>query len=145
MSSHSPHHPQDVLLAQCSLYLHKGGLKRNSFHFISLFDCRYTSSSKFHILRKTFMKLRVIAPLDSVICPVESTRHPCIVWFWYQHDVNTLIIVRFTLNSSTRINEFRGFLIQFSTNFHEILYILFSIHFVTTLTIPRSFDKYFRS
>ena len=32
------------------------------------------------------------------------------------------IIVRFTLNSSTRIIEFHGFLSQFSTNFHEILH-----------------------
>ena len=44
-------------------------------------------------------------------------------------------IVRFTLNSSTRIIEFRGFLSQFSTNFHEILHTLFSIHVVTTLKV----------
>ena len=34
MSSHSSHHPQEVLLAQFSLYVHKGGLKPDSFHFI---------------------------------------------------------------------------------------------------------------
>ena len=28
------HHPQEVLLAQFSLYVHKGGLKPYSFHFI---------------------------------------------------------------------------------------------------------------
>ena len=33
VSSHSSHHPQDVLLAQFSLYVHKGGLKPDSFHF----------------------------------------------------------------------------------------------------------------
>ena len=33
--SHSSHHPQEVLLAQLSLYVHKGGLKPDSFHFIS--------------------------------------------------------------------------------------------------------------
>ena len=43
-----------------------------------------------------------------------------------------------TLNSSTRIIEFRVFLSQFSTNFHEILHTLFSIHVVTTLKISRS-------
>ena len=32
--SHSSNHPQKVLLAQFSLYVHKGGLKPNSFHFI---------------------------------------------------------------------------------------------------------------
>ena len=30
----SSQHPQEVLLAQFSLYVHKGGLKPDSFHFI---------------------------------------------------------------------------------------------------------------
>ena len=30
----SSHYPQEVLLAQFSLYVHKGGLKPDSFHFI---------------------------------------------------------------------------------------------------------------
>ena len=34
VSSQSSHHPQDVLLAQFSLYVHEGGLKPDSFHFI---------------------------------------------------------------------------------------------------------------
>ena len=38
VSSQSSHHPQEVLLAQFSLYVHKGGLKPDSFHFI-LFSC----------------------------------------------------------------------------------------------------------
>ena len=32
----SSHHPQEVLLAQFSLYVHKGGLKPDSFHLIHL-------------------------------------------------------------------------------------------------------------
>ena len=35
VSSQSSHHPQEVLLAQFSLHVHKGGLKPDSFHFIS--------------------------------------------------------------------------------------------------------------
>ena len=35
VSSQSSHHPQEVLLAQFSLYVHKGGLKPDSFHFYS--------------------------------------------------------------------------------------------------------------
>ena len=35
VSSQSSHHPQEVLLAQFSLYVHKGGLKPESFHFIA--------------------------------------------------------------------------------------------------------------
>ena len=34
VSSHSSHYPQEVLLAQFSLYVHKGGLKPDSFHFL---------------------------------------------------------------------------------------------------------------
>ena len=33
VSSQSSHHPQEVLLAQFSLYVHKGGLKPDSFYF----------------------------------------------------------------------------------------------------------------
>ena len=36
VSSKSSHHPQEVLLAQFSLYVHKGGLKPDSFHFYYL-------------------------------------------------------------------------------------------------------------
>ena len=35
VSSQSSHHPQEVLLAQFSLYVHKGGLKPDSFHLIA--------------------------------------------------------------------------------------------------------------
>ena len=33
VSSQSSHHPHEVLLAQFSLYVHKGGLKPDSFYF----------------------------------------------------------------------------------------------------------------
>ena len=36
VSSQSSHHPQEVLLAQFSLYVHKGGLKPDSFYLCSL-------------------------------------------------------------------------------------------------------------
>ena len=34
VSSHSSHHPREVLLPQFSLYVHKSGLKPDSFHFL---------------------------------------------------------------------------------------------------------------
>ena len=41
VSSQSSHHPQEVLLAQFSLYVHKGGLKPDSFHLCTtLFNHR---------------------------------------------------------------------------------------------------------
>ena len=36
VSSHSSHHPQEVLLAQFSLYVHKGGLKPDSFNLYNI-------------------------------------------------------------------------------------------------------------
>ena len=36
VSSQTSHHPQEVLLAQFSLYVHKGGLKPDSFHLQDL-------------------------------------------------------------------------------------------------------------
>ena len=38
VSSQSSHHPQEVLLAQFSLYVHKGGLKPDSFHFFTYWE-----------------------------------------------------------------------------------------------------------
>ena len=46
VSSQSSHHPQEVLLAQFSLYVHKGGLKPDSFHFISFVAADNTTLSK---------------------------------------------------------------------------------------------------
>ena len=43
VSSQSSHHPQEVLLAQFSLYVHKGGLKPDSFHFISFISFHLSS------------------------------------------------------------------------------------------------------
>ena len=41
VSSQSSHHPQEVLLAQFSLYVHKGGLKPDSFHFATKWLLEY--------------------------------------------------------------------------------------------------------
>ena len=53
VSSHSSHNPQDVLLAQFSLYVHKGGLKPDSFHcpvFNSNLDSAYQDLHAFVLL-----------------------------------------------------------------------------------------------
>ena len=41
VSSHTSHHPQEVLLAQFNLYVHKGGIKPDSFHLV---DVPFTNS-----------------------------------------------------------------------------------------------------
>ena len=57
VSSQSSHHPQEVLLAQFSLYVHKGGLKPDSFHFISqatqLSNGAFSSTHHFQIFEQT--------------------------------------------------------------------------------------------
>ena len=45
VSSQTSHHPQEVLLAQFSLYVHKGGLKPDSFHF-----CSWTFINVHHLM-----------------------------------------------------------------------------------------------
>ena len=54
VSSQSSHHPQEVLLAQFSLYVHKGCLQPDSFHFIS-FDI------KISIIKPIYARLEVEA------------------------------------------------------------------------------------
>ena len=47
VSSQSSHHPQEVLLAQFSLYVHKGGLKPDSFHLFNQFNVNQSLKSFF--------------------------------------------------------------------------------------------------
>ena len=54
VSSHSSHHPQEALLAQFSLYVHKSGLKPDLFHLLSSYpkgsDFRHPSNGMpFHV------------------------------------------------------------------------------------------------
>ena len=56
VSSQSSHHPQEVLLAQFSLYVHKGGLKPDSFHFI-LSRHPHPEVNKYHRDGKISLKL----------------------------------------------------------------------------------------
>ena len=46
VSSQSSHHPEEVLLAQFSLYVHKCGLKPDSFHFIFFLHTAHHNSWK---------------------------------------------------------------------------------------------------
>ena len=59
VSSHSSHHPQEVLLAQFSLYVHKGGLKPIS------------KKSSHHELTSTFDAFRMHS---DVICGILQAR-----------------------------------------------------------------------
>ena len=54
VSSQSSHHPQEVLLAQFSLYVHKGSLEPDSFHFetwyIYIYIYRFLGSASLLVL-----------------------------------------------------------------------------------------------
>ena len=53
----SSHHPQEVLLAQFSLYVHKGGLKPDSFHFHFIcLTLEFIHSQQTQIICITFMQ-----------------------------------------------------------------------------------------
>ena len=68
VSSQSSHHPQEVLLAQFSLYVHKGGLKPDSFHFI------FTSNR----LRKSWCEILTVMHTTKS----GETEHP----FWFDQN-----------------------------------------------------------
>ena len=53
VSSQTSHHPQEVLLAQFSLYVHKGGLKPDSFHL-------FTNTSSLKSARVLIWRLEII-------------------------------------------------------------------------------------
>ena len=55
VSSQSSHHSQEVLLAQFSLYVHKGGLKPDSFHFIS-----FTASYQYKIIKNFWVHIGLV-------------------------------------------------------------------------------------
>ena len=63
VSSQSSHHHQEVLLAQFSLYVHKGGLKPDSFHLEHLLPLE-----KRHRL---YGAVSIIKQTDKVVLPGE--------------------------------------------------------------------------
>ena len=61
VSSQSSHQPQEVLLAQFSLYVHKGGLKPDSFHFIS--EVKYIQGNENYSM-STYFNKNVLHPTN---------------------------------------------------------------------------------
>ena len=74
VSSQSSHHPQEVLLAQFSLCVHKGGLKPDSFHLspseIYFFSMYYIKPSSFRDIYNVFKQVSdqsACGSLDKII------------------------------------------------------------------------------
>ena len=95
VSSQSSHHPQEVHLAQFSLYVHKGALKPDSFHFLY----RLCSESRENDNPKA---IYVGQPLFivTVIKGKTSWHHDCLKSV-LSHDHNTSILTNRQKNSST--------------------------------------------
>ena len=71
VSSQSSHHPQEVLLAQFSIYVHKGGLKPDSFHFFIIVPSASLSKVfKYYNKNKTFKPIKYPSPVK--ICGQRS-------------------------------------------------------------------------
>ena len=78
VSSQSSHHHQEVLLAQFSLYVHKGGLKPDSFHFIFMWchvqnlstlkecDFEYPFTSLL-LVTKNYVRLSIVYIINNTI------------------------------------------------------------------------------
>ena len=71
VSSQSSHHPQEVLLAQFSLYVHKGGLKPDSFHFLEKGAWHYISFGIYSCL--VFFRRSPIRPKYSTLLQTTPT------------------------------------------------------------------------
>ena len=79
VSSHSSHHPQEVLLAQFSLYVHKGGLKPESFHFHTVGFHFETYMVRSHLtLSPNASLLSWISPLQ-----IDNSTRKYILHRWY--------------------------------------------------------------
>ena len=73
VSSQSSHHPQEVLLAQFSLYVHKGGLKPDSFHFICFFLISFTWCLPCFNLDRCCLFFQVVNnPEDFCLCTIQK-------------------------------------------------------------------------
>ena len=80
VSSQSSHYPQEVLLAQFSLYVHKGGLKPDSFHFLVSSEA---ASAKF----KPFYCCSFQAIPDAQLMKIEKNDH----WMTYQVGITAIL------------------------------------------------------
>ena len=83
VSSQSSHHPQEVLLAQFSLYVHKGGLKPDSFHFISfsnIVNCPM-HTIKDGVLPSTFRHCKIYRKNDIYIRVNHHVTAQCSIFY----------------------------------------------------------------
>ena len=64
VSTHSSHHPHEVLLAQFSLYVYKGGLKPISFHFFICICKKLSMGYPFILILYNFNNFKVMSKTE---------------------------------------------------------------------------------
>ena len=86
VSSQSSHHPQEVLLAQFSLYVHKGGLKPDSFHFIyTYYSLCHFSCIKSSFAMPFFLYHIFFLIFQGVICRRNHVVEARFLCYWHTH------------------------------------------------------------
>ena len=90
VSSQSSHHPQEVLLAQFSLYVHKGGLKPDSFHFIFPPTCESQYCGEPPWPRGSVLDLRPPVLEFRILCLEEVSSHS-------SHHPQDVLLAQFSL------------------------------------------------
>ena len=74
VSSQSSHHPQEVLLAQFSLYVHKGGLKPDSFHLFVVSGRKVVKLVSITTQKKSYSKIHQNFGDEGPMCIFYATR-----------------------------------------------------------------------
>ena len=89
VSSQSSHHSQEVLLAQFSLYVHKGGLKTDSFHYLTLDPgraqrCHLGCSEMYHINSGMcpYCVRALPAATSEGLCELPTKNYICYFYFF---------------------------------------------------------------
>ena len=95
VSSQSSHHPQEVLLAQFSLYVHKGGLKPDSFHF------KKTSDEQL-ILKTIILQNQSVSYLQSANRKIPQNECEFFFFFFFRFFSATIVA-----HSRLRLVNFR--------------------------------------
>ena len=108
VSSQSSHHPQEVLLAQFSLYVHKGGLKPDSFHF---FQYRLVH---LHLRNVWFNDYRTLAKLIDRFYLINGTKiaHKSMELEWEVRNKNP----RWSLVIKQNLNKYSSFCVAHKRN-----------------------------
>ena len=100
VSSQSSHHPQEVLLAQFSLYVHKGGLKPDSFHLLRHFGILFPTLP--HVHYENTQDTRSIFIWHRKTC---ESLVSCTIWTWSYTNKYNVHMYHNSMAATSRLRE----------------------------------------